>query len=784
MGDFDVILGMNWLEEHCASIDYRDRCVRFGPIEAPEFVFQGSKPSGMMRVISAMKARKLLANGCCGYMAHIVDTSKEELRVDDLNVVRDFPDVFPDDLPGLPPEREVEFTIDLLPGAEPISKAPYRMAPVELKELKEQLQELLDTGFIRPSVSPWGAPVLFVKKTDVTMRLCIDYRELNKMTIRNRYPLTRIDDLFDQLQGAQYFSKIDLRSGYHQLRVKEDDVPKTAFRTRYGHYEFLVMPFGLTNAPSVFMDLMNRVFSDYLDKFLIVFIDDILVFSKSEEEHERHLRIVLSTLRDKKLYAKFKKCEFWLRQVTFLGHVVSAEGVQVDPAKVEAITEWPRPTTVTEVRSFLGLAGYYRRFVEGFSSLAMSLARLTRKGTRFVWSMECERSFAELKQRLTSAPILTLPLGTGGFVIYSDASKKGLGCVLMQHGKVIAYASRQLKSHEENYPTHDLELAAVVFALKIWRHYLYGATCEVFSDHQSLKYIFSQKELNMRQMRWLELLKDYDVNIQYHPGKANVVTDALSRKSMGSVATLYPTQRKLREEIEDFDLILGVREANGNLAGIVVQPTLLSRVKEAQGDDVEIWSIIENIKEGKQSEFQLDDQGVLWLEGKLCVPAEITLREEVMKEAHDSPFSIYPGSTKMYKDLKQHFWWNGMKRDVAEFIAKCFTCQLVKIEHQRPSGMLKPLEIPTWKWENICMDFVIGLPRTLKKNDTIWVVVDRLTKSAHFLPIQESFKVDQLAILFRDEIIRMHGVPVSIVSDRDPRFTSRFWQSLQKAWGT
>ncbi|KAJ0681221.1 putative nucleotidyltransferase, Ribonuclease H [Helianthus annuus] len=342
------------------------------------------------------------------------------------------------------------------------------MAPLELKELKEQLQELLELGFIRPSVSPWGAPVLFVKKKDGSMRLCIDYRELNKITIRNRYPLPRIDDLFDQLQGAKCFSKIDQRSGYHQLKIKYSYIPKSAFRTRYGHYEFLVMPFGLTNAPAVFMDLMNRVFHEFLDKFIIVFIDDILVYSKSKEEHEYHLRAVLEILRQKKLYAKFLKCEFWLDQVAFLGHVDSTEGISMDPAKVEAITKWPTPTSVTEVRSFLGLAGYYRRFVERFSTISLPLTQLLRKGVNYAWNDDREKSFQELKKRLVSDPILTLPSGTSGYQIYSDASKKGLGCVLMQHNKLIVYASRQLKLYEVNYPTHDLELAAVIFALKIW----------------------------------------------------------------------------------------------------------------------------------------------------------------------------------------------------------------------------------------------------------------------------------------------------------------------------
>ncbi len=393
------------------------------------------------------------------------------------------------------------------------------MAPTELKELKVQLQGMVDLKFTRLSTSPWGAPVLFVKKKDGTLQMCIDYRELNKLTVKNKYPLPRIDDLFDQLQGKTVFSKIDLRSGYHQLRIREEDIPKTTFRTRYGHYEFLVMSFGLTNAPAAFMDLMNRVFKDFLDDFVIVFIDDILIYSDSEETHERHLRMVLQRLREHKLYAKFKKCEFWLRQVSFLGHVVSKDGILVDPVKIEAVRDWPRPKSATEVRSFLGLARYYRRFVEGFAKISTPLTELTRKNCKFVWTDKCEGSFQELKQRLITAPVLTLPKSDEKFVIYCDASKQGLGCVLMQSGKVIAYASRQLKEYEQRYPTHDIELAAVVFALKVWRHYLYGEKCEIYTDHKSLKYFFTQKDLNMRQRRWLELVKDYDCEILYHPVK-------------------------------------------------------------------------------------------------------------------------------------------------------------------------------------------------------------------------------------------------------------------------
>ena len=336
----------------------------------------------------------------------------------------------------MPPDRDIDFCIDLEPGTRPISIPPYRMAPAEFRELKAQLQELLGKGFIRPSASPLGAPVLFVKKKDGSFRMCIDYGQLNKVTIKNKYPLPCIDDLFDQLQGACTFSKIDLRSGYHQLKIRATDVPKTAFRTRYGHYEFLVMSFGLTNAPAAFMSLMNGIFKSYLELFVIIFIDDILVYSNSKKEHEEHLRIVLEMLREKKLYAKFSKCEFWLDSVSFLGHVVSKDGVMVDPSKIETVKNWVRPTNVSEIRSFVSLASYYRRFVKGFSSIASQLTNLTKQNVPFVWSDECEESFQKLKTLLTTAPILTLPVEGKNFIVYCDASYSVLGAVIMQEKNV------------------------------------------------------------------------------------------------------------------------------------------------------------------------------------------------------------------------------------------------------------------------------------------------------------------------------------------------------------
>ena len=397
--------------------------------------------------------------------------------------MRDYPDVFPEELPGMPPDRDIEFLIDLIPGTGPIAKRPYRIPPQELEELKKQIRELQAQGFIRPSSSPWGAPVLFVEKKDGTLRMCVDYRSLNEVTIKNKYPLPMINDLFDQLEGATVFSKIDLRSGYHQLKIREQDIPKTAFTTRYGLYEYTVMSFGLTNAPAYFMNMMNKVFMEFLDKFVVVFIDDILVFSKNKQEHEVHLRLVLEKLREHQLYAKFNKCEFWLDEVAFLGHVVSGNGVAVDPSKVAAVTEWETPMTVGEIRSFLGLVGYYRRFIENFSKIAKPMTELLKKEKKFVWTDECEASFQEMKQRLVTAPVLTLPDIHKDFQVYCDASRQGLGSVLMQEGKVVSYASRQLKNHEHNYPTHDLDLASVVHALKTWRPYLIGNHCDIFTDH-------------------------------------------------------------------------------------------------------------------------------------------------------------------------------------------------------------------------------------------------------------------------------------------------------------
>ncbi|KAA3461708.1 Retrotransposon protein [Gossypium australe] len=360
-------------------------------------------------VISTLSTQRYLRTGYEAYLAFVLNTKETELRIELVPIVCEYLDVFPKELPGLPPVREIEFEIELALGTAPISIAPYRMAPTELKELKAQLQELTDKGLARLSFSPWGAPILFVRKKDGSMRLCIDYRQLNKVTMKNKYSLPRIDDLFDQLKGATVFSKIDLRSGYYKLRFKGSDVPKTTFRTRYDHYEFLVMPFGLMNALAIFLDLMNRIFRPYLDRFVLVFIDDILIYSQDENEHVEYLSMVLQVLREKQLYPKFSKSEFWLKEVGFLGHIVSGDGIRVDPSKISAIFEWKPRMSVTKARSFLGLAGYYRRFVKGFSMIATPMTRLLQKDVKFDWTEKCQQSFKKLKTLLTEAPVLVQP---------------------------------------------------------------------------------------------------------------------------------------------------------------------------------------------------------------------------------------------------------------------------------------------------------------------------------------------------------------------------------------
>ncbi|GJU46171.1 putative reverse transcriptase domain-containing protein [Tanacetum coccineum] len=566
-GSFDVIVGMDWLSNQKAVIVCHEKIVRI-PVEGGKVLcVQGERNVGKTKTLMSTKAN--------------------EPMLSDIPIIRDFEDVFPDDLSGLPPQRQVEFRINLIPGATPIAKSPYRLAPSEMQELSEQLQ-----------------------------------------------------------------------------------------KTRYGHFEFTIMPFGLTNALVVFMDLMNRVCKPYLDKFVIVFIDDILIYSKTKEDHENHLRLMLELLRKEKLYAKFSKCEFWLQEVHFLGHVVNHDGIHVDPRKIEAVKSWKALRTPSKVRSFLGLAGYYRRFIKNISKIAKPLTSLTqknqkvedfvvycdasnqglrcvlmqrdKKNQKYEWGEKQEESFQTLKDNLCNAQILSLPDGVEDFVVYYDASNQGLGCVLMQRDKS--------------------GVKGLILATQ----------GEAFKDE-------------------------------------NVIAEGLN---------------------------------------------------------------------GTYQQMEKKEDGSLHYMDRIWVPLVGDVRTKIMDETHKTRCFVHPGVDKMYYDLRDMYWWLGMKKEVAIYVSKCLTCAKVKAEHQRPSGLLQPPEIPEWKWEKIAIDFITKLPRSSSGHDAIWVIVDRLTKSAHFLAIREDYSMEKLARLYIDEIVARHGVPTSIISDRDGRFTSRFLQTMQKALGT
>ncbi|GJV83224.1 putative reverse transcriptase domain-containing protein [Tanacetum coccineum] len=498
---------------------------------------------------------------------------------------------------------------------------------------------------------------------------------------------------------------------------------------------------------------------------MIVFIDDILIYSKNKEEQEGNLKLILELLKKEELYVKFSKCELWIPKVQFLGHVIDSKGIHVDPAKIESIKDWASPKIPTEIRQFLGLAGYYKRFIEGFSKIAKSMTKLTQKNVKFDWGEKEETKFQLIKQKLCSAPILALSKGSENFVVYCDASHKGLGAVLMQNKKVIAYAFRQLKIHEKNYTTHDLELGAVVFALKMWIHYLYRTKCTVFTDHKSLQHILDQKELNMRQQRWLELLRDYHCEIRYHPGKPNLVADALSKK-----------ERVKPLRVRALVMTIGLN--------------LPKQILEAQTEALKPENLIaEDVRGMLQQDLTKEKlephaDETLCLNNMSWLPRYGNLRTLIMHESYKSKYSIHPGSDKMYQDLKQLYWWPNMKADIATYVSKCFTCSKVKAEHQKSSSLLVQLEIPEWKWEKITIDFVIKLPKTANGYDTIWVIMDRLTKSAHFLPMRKTDPMEKLMKLYMKEVVTRHGVPVSIISDRDSKFMLLFWKALHKALGT
>ena len=724
--------------------------------------------------------------------AHEVDTVEQEAGGTDEQqmhhsempaeikaVLEEYKDVFPSDLPpGLPPVRQGhEFRIDLEDDTPPVHRPIYKLSPRELDEAQKQIQYMLDHGFIRPSDSPYGAPVLFAPKPGGGLRFCVDYRWLNKRTIKNRYPLPLPEELFDRLGGATMFSKIDLRAGYWQMPVRKEDIPKTAFKTRWGLYECLVVPFGVTNAPAQFMNLMNDLLRDLLDKCIVVFLDDILVYSRTVEEHAEHLRAVFRRLREHKLYAKASKCEIAYSKVDFLGQHVTPKGMVPQEQKLKALREWETPRDIRGVRSFLGFTNYYRRFVRHYAEVAHPLTDLTKKDIGFQWGPMQERAFRALKAALCKAPILVFPDPSLPYTVVTDASQHAVGGVIMQDQgaglQPIAFHSKMLKPSEMQYSAYERELAAIAYCFITWRHYIEGCPggVTVLTDHQTLRSLMDQPVLSRVQTRWLRLglFQSIMPTIQYQPGKANIVADALSRSRRGPV-----------EEPED---AVGAIEWTSS----AVLPDKEVKIwRKALEEDAKLREMLQQLRDHHRcGDTQMTPQGLLYIQLKerqrLVVPT--SLRQRILRECHDVPSVGHVGIRRTLELLERSYHWKGMRGDATSYVRTCPTCQMVKADNRKKAGPLQPIPPPERKWSHVTTDLVTDLPDS-EGYTAIAVFVDRLTKRVHFAPCTKEVDAAEYARIFIETVFRHHGLPEVIISDRDPRFTSKFWTTLFELLGT
>jgi hypothetical protein len=555
--------------------------------------------------------------------------------------------------------------------------------------------------------------------------MCPDCRELNKITIKDKFPIHVIDELLDELHGEIYFTKLDIRSRYHQIRMKEEDIPKTTFRTHEGHYEFLVMPFGLTNAPSTFQGLMNSIFNPFLQKFVLVFFDDILIYRKSWEDHVRHVDKVLQLLKEQQLYSKPSKCFIGVKEVEYLGHFVSHEGVKVYPNKIKAMMDWLIPKTLKNLRGFLGLTGYYRKFVWNYGRIATPLTTLTKKDA-FSWTPEATKAFEQLKEVMCKAPVLTTPNFTKTFIVECYASGNGIGVVLMQEGRPLAFESRPLKGKELHKPIYEKEMMEILHALKKWHPYLIGRHFKVKKDHDSLKYFLEQRLSSEEQQKWVTKILGYDFEIVYKKGKQNVVADALSIKDEDVEAFLYAIS--------------------------IINPDWIIEARDEWKNDEKVWTLIQKLQQDSSASDTFTwKNDSLWYKDRLYLCKNSQLKQKVLLELHTSPVGGHSGFLKTYHRVKKDFFWDGLKTDVKRFVAECLVCQQNKVEIIKTLGLLQPLSIPSQRWEEISMDFITGLPKSEGKS-VIMVIVDRLTKYAQFCALSHPFKASTVATAFMETV--------------------------------
>ena len=796
---FDLILGRAWLKEVNPQPDWATDCwtiydngnkIKLVPCNDDRNTT--SAHPRLSYLISHKQADRSLKQGGEGFLMYLNTTElndKKSILVEDKywsKLVKEFTTVFRDELPGLPPNRDVTHVINT-GDAKPVSRPPFKMSPAELDELQKQIKELLSLGLIRPSASPWGAPVLFVRKKTGEMRMCVDYRAVNKLTTRNNHPLPRIDECLDRLKGASHFSSLDLKSGYHQVRINPEDVPKTAFNTRYGQFEFLVLPFGLTNAPPTFQSLMNRVLGDCLDKFALVYLDDILIFSETEEDHKKHVRHVLNRLKDAQLIANLKKCEFGKRELIFVGFKITPDGILPSPSKVDAVKNWPVLNNVQEVRQFMGLAQHYRRFIPGFASIAAPLTDLTRgtgpKKRPITWTNECQVAFDHIKKLLTSAPVLQVPDMIKPYRIETDASDFGCGAVLLQPGDdenspwhPIAYESKKFSAAEKNYPAQERELLGIIHALRTWRCFVDGCKggYTVFSDHLPLKYLRSQDKPTPRLVRWMAELELFAPDIHYKPGKDNDVPDVLSRMD-------GPDDPVCDTSIEP-DYLYAAWSIKD--ASLIVQqdwPLLYLNPDKVKLPELKLW---------------LDKHADKFVVRGSAVYRKVEINDKkTVKEVPFLPFAAradtvakyhetfgHAGVKTMLKMFVPRFWWHTMQKDLKEWLKTCPSCQVNSRRIRAHQDVMHPLKVPT-AFDRWHIDFVGELPVTLKGNRWLLVAVDYATNwpVARAVPVASK---EAVADFIYEEIMMKFGCPSEILTDRGANFNSELVKTYLKRAGT
>ncbi|KAM0872306.1 hypothetical protein ACQ4PT_038804 [Festuca glaucescens] len=761
LGGYDMIIGMDWLQSHNPmGIDWVGKRLAFWN-HGKLVLLKGEQASvGSCKEVDP----RVLIN----LMQHVAGSDIVEVRMIEedteaaflipseiAQVLAEFEAVFaePD---GLPPARQFDHSIPLVDGAKPVNLRPYRYSPAQKYEIEKQIASMLRHGIIRPSCSPFASPVLLVLKKDLTWRFCIDYRHLNAITVKNRYPLPIIEELIDELAGAQWFTSLDLRAGYHQIRMQPGDEEKTAFKTHNGHYEFRVMSFGLTGAPTTFQNTMNTILAPVLRKGVLVFIDDILVYRKTLEEHAQLLKKVFMLLDQHHLKVKKSKCTFAQPQLVYLGHVISASGVATDPKNISAVQRWNSPKSVKEVRGFLGLAGYYRKFVRNFGQISKPLTDLLKKDKEFHWTATTEAAFRQLQQALIAAPVLAILDFAKPFVVETDASDGGVGAILSHEGHPISYLSRALGPKNQGLSAYEKEFLAILLAVDHWRSYLQVQEFTIQSDHRSLASLDEQRLHTPWQRKALTKLLGLRYKIVYRPGKENGAADALSRKG----------------------------DNNELVAMSISMPVWLTEVLQSYNTDATIPVLLQKINVGDDAvkEFSVKD-GLILKDGRIWLGNNAQLQQKILQSVHDSPVGGHSGVRATCHRLHRNFAWTGMKKAVEDYVEHCTVCKQAKHEKVMYPGLLQPLATPRSAWHTVTLDFIEGLPRSRNAN-CIMVVVAKLTRYAHFVALAHPFSAYQVAIAYVDNIFKLHSLPEVMVSDRDPIFNSRLWRELFKLVGT